>query len=155
MTVIVAPQPLLFKDAYSIKVFLAGSIENGTAENWQQEVMQLLNNDKIYILNPRRSDWNKDWKQSIDNRDFKIQVDWELNGLEKADTVIFYFAGDTKSPISLMELGLISGRQKCDAIIYCHPDFWRRGNIEVMCERYNHILFTDKEEFLNYIKNNV
>lgn len=40
-------------------VFLAGSIEMGAAEDWQDKLTKLLNHPNIdYILNPRRDDWD-------------------------------------------------------------------------------------------------
>ncbi|MBX4206082.1 nucleoside 2-deoxyribosyltransferase domain-containing protein, partial [Candidatus Microgenomates bacterium] len=106
----------------------------------------------------KSDDWDNSWTQSIYTDQFKKQVDWELSGLEKADTVIFYFAKNTKSPITLMELGLICGlanKKEKNIVVYCDPDFWRRGNIEIMCERYSLAFYTDKAEFLSYVKDNI
>lgn len=153
MIVIQAPSHLLREDNNTL-IFLAGSIEMGQAENWQKELIEVLNKPYNTILNPRRDDWDSTWVQSIDNDQFKKQVDWELNYLEKADLVIFYFAKNTKSPITLLELGLISGLNK-KAIIYCDPDFWRRGNIEIISEKYNHLFFIDKKQFIDYLDLNL
>ena len=64
-------------------VFLAGSIEMGKAENWQDKVERLLANEDIIIYNPRRDDWNSSWVQSKDNPQFREQVEWELDYAEK------------------------------------------------------------------------
>jgi hypothetical protein len=59
-----------------IYVSLAGSIEMGKAEDWQQKVSKELSEfDEINILNPRRDDWDNSWEQSINNQKFKEQVD--------------------------------------------------------------------------------
>jgi hypothetical protein len=116
-------------------VFLAGSIEMGTAENWQERVCRALADKDVTILNPRRDDWDASWVQSADNPRFREQVEWELTALEYADTIATYFAPETKSPISLLELGLhaASGR-----MIVCCPDgFWRKGNVDMVCRRYD------------------
>ena len=79
-------------------IFLAGSIEQGTAELWQDKVVRLLEDEDVIILNPRREDWDDSWKQSIDNNQFREQVEWELMGLELADKILMYFDQKTKSP---------------------------------------------------------
>ena len=115
-------------------VFLAGSIEMGLAKRWQDIVRDALI-DKASILNPRREDWNSSWKQSIDNAPFREQVEWELKGLHAADVVLFYLDPATKSPISLLELGLLAYSRT--RVIVCCPDgFWRKGNVEVVCDYF-------------------
>lgn len=86
-------------------IFLAGSIEMDKAINWQKRCEELLQDDYI-IFNPRRNEWDSSWSQTIENDNFKEQVNWELHALEKADIIIMYFAGNTMSPISLLEFGL-------------------------------------------------
>jgi len=61
-------------------------------------------------------------------------VEWELNALEKANIIAMYFEPGTKSPVSLLELGLFAHTGR---MIVCCPDgFWRKGNVDVVCERY-------------------
>lgn len=116
------------------RVFLAGSIEMGAAENWQDRIAELLKDTDGYILNPRRDDWDSSWEQSIDNTQFFNQVSWELKAMELADRILMYFDPATKSPISLMELGMYCASNK---LVVCCPDgFWRKGNVDVVCERY-------------------
>jgi hypothetical protein len=45
-------------DSKSIKIFLAGSIEQGVAEDWQKQVTAALNGLNYCLYNPRRPDWN-------------------------------------------------------------------------------------------------
>lgn len=116
-------------------VFLAGSIEMGAAEEWQERIIRELASSNGFILNPRRKDWDPSWKQEIDNAEFSEQVDWELNGLELADVVVFYFDPATKSPVTMLELGLMAASDK--SIIVCCPEgFWRKGNIDIVCHRH-------------------
>jgi hypothetical protein len=131
-------------------VFLAGSIEMGQAEPWQTAVEAALADLSIAILNPRRESWDATWRQAIDNPQFRGQVEWELEGLERATFVAMYFGPDTKSPITLLELGLLarSGR-----LIVCSPHgFWRRGNIEVVCNRYGVPLFNEISELIAAVR---
>ena len=118
-----------------VSIFLAGSIEMGKAENWQQKVERLLADEIVTIFNPRRDDWDNSWIQSIDNPNFKEQVVWELGALDLADIIAMYFDPSTISPISLLELGLFADSGKL--IVCCPEGFWRKGNVDIVCERYN------------------
>lgn len=139
-------------------IFLAGSIEMGSAEEWQQEVIDALsisemNEERTIVLNPRRKDWNPAWEQGIKNSKFREQVEWELCGLEDADLVLFYFDPTTKSPITLMELGTILNSDNTNAIVCCPDGYWRKGNVEVFCEYNSIILYHTKKELLEYLEN--
>lgn len=124
--------PFKFTPLEKISVFLAGSIEMGTAEDWQQTLEKSLKHLDIFILNPRREDWDSSWIQSIDNPQFKEQVEWELLAQESADIIGMYLSPGTKSPITLLELGLSA---RSDKLIVCCPEgFWRKGNVDVVCK---------------------
>ncbi len=119
-----------------MKVFLAGSIEMGNTSNWQEAITnEFAAESNICFLNPRRDDWDSSWKQEISNDQFYEQVTWELDGLELADLIVFYFAPDTKSPISLLELGLFARTGKL--LVCCPTGFWRKGNIDIVCKSWN------------------
>lgn len=126
MTEIVAPAPLPERGPF---VFLAGSIEMGAADNWQQRVALALDGQLI-VLNPRRDDWDSSWVQSKDNPQFRAQVEWELAALDRADVVLMYFDPATHSPISLLELGLYHNKM----VVCCPEGFWRKGNVDIVCE---------------------
>lgn len=122
-------------DDYNYKVFLAGSIEMGAAEEWQTVATNAFADCKnLSILNPRRDDWDSSWKQSIDDPQFNEQVTWELDGLEESDAIIIYFDPATKSPISLMELGLHADTMQL-VVVVCPEGFWRKGNVDIVCDR--------------------
>lgn len=148
MIEIKSPAPLIWYTPFSM--FLAGSIEMGAAEDWQQKLTAELADHNVTLFNPRRDNWDSSWEQSIDNPKFVEQVKWELSAIEQADVVVFYFDPATKSPITLLELGLCAYSQK---IIVCCPEgYWRRGNVEIVCQRYG-ITFTDTfEDFVKQIK---
>ena len=117
-------------------LFLAGSIEMGKAENWQQEIEGFLKDLDMTILNPRRDDWDSSWEQSINNSQFREQVEWELQGLEMSDFIALYFSPGTKSPITLLELGLFAKSRPGKLIVCCPDGFWRKGNVDIVCKRY-------------------
>jgi len=127
-------------------IFLAGSIEMGKAEDWQESVGQVLSGHQGTLLNPRRDDWDSSWVQSIDNANFREQVEWELSGLERADKVILYLSPGTKSPISLLELGLFIEK---DLWVCCPDGFWRKGNVEIVCARHGKKLYESLGGLLN------
>jgi hypothetical protein len=117
-------------------VFLAGSIEMGKAENWQERIAAALRHLDIAILNPRRAAWNAAWEQSIDNPDFRQQVEWELDALDRADLVALYFVPETRSPVTLLELGIHAAANPQKLIVCCPEGYWRKGNVDVVCHRY-------------------
>src|SRR4051812_15237102 len=111
-------------------LFLAGSIDMDKAERWQDALISQLQHTDWVVLNPRRAQWDGSWAQSIDNRYFVQQVEWELVGQELATKVLLYFAPGTQSPISLLELGL-AARYAHKVTVVCPPGFWRKGNVDV------------------------
>lgn len=113
-------------------LFLAGTIEQGTGPDWQKEMVAMLEDTEWNILSPRRDAWDATWSQEKDAPLFRKQVEWELAGLERADKVLFYFAPGTKSPISLLELGLFARSGKL--LVVCPLGFWRKGNVDIVCE---------------------
>jgi hypothetical protein len=133
-------------------VFLAGSIEMGTAISWQDQVctgLQELNN--IVILNPRRDDWDKNWTQTLENKQFVEQVIWELEAMDNASLIAMYFDKDTKSPITLLELGLFASTNK-RMVVCCPEGFYRKGNVDIVCLKYKIRTVPTLEALINYIK---
>jgi len=136
MEVYKAPQKYPSDSKFTI--FLGGSIEMGKAELWQEAITEKLKDFDIRILNPRRDDYDAGQKQSIDNPYFKEQVTWELDGLDRSDLIVMYLQPDTLSPISMMEIGLYINTLDWNKhmIICCPEGFWRKGNIEVLVDRF-------------------
>ncbi len=144
-TILKPPSPLVFSTLQK-SLFLAGSIEMGRAAPWQSRVEESFANSDWVILNPRRDEWDASWVQSIENPQFREQVEWELEAQERASLIIMYFVPDTQSPITLLELGLFARSGKL--LVCCPNGFWRRGNIEVTCARYGIPLLESLEEML-------
>jgi hypothetical protein len=131
------------------KIFLGGSIEMGKAIDWQRELIERLKDEMITFLNPRRSDWDSSWTQEITNPQFKEQVEWELNGLDMADIIVMVFDPNTKSPISLLELGLHASSKKM--VVICPEGFWRKGNVDIVCEKHKIKQVLNIDELVEYI----
>jgi len=134
MKVIKAPNNRVCDDEPTI--FLAGSIEMGKAENWQDKVSSAFSKSDVVIFNPRRDDWDSSWTQELKNDQFRDQVIWELDAMEQARLIMMYFDPNTKSPITLLELGLWTGMNRNKLIVCCPNGFWRKGNVDVVCKRY-------------------
>lgn len=154
MQVVKPPQDFLLRTG-ALTLFLAGSIEMNTAEKWQDEVCDGLKNYGVTILNPRRDNWDSSWVQEKENSEFRRQVEWELEGLDHSDIVAFYFDPATKSPVTLMELGLCVADQSNllrKIIVCCPKGFWRKGNVDIVCDKYNIRQVDTLEELIEEIK---
>jgi hypothetical protein len=149
--IIKAPENFTDIDLADISIFQAGSIEMGKAIDWQTQMANALEgHNDIVLLNPRRDSWDDSWEQTINNPQFKEQVTWELDALDFADVIVMYFDKDTKSPITLLELGMYapSGR-----LVVCCPDgFYRKGNVEVVCDRYDVPLYNTLDELIAHVE---
>lgn len=123
-------------------VFLAGTIDMGNSIDWQQEVYEhFRQTDGRWLLyNPRQLHWDPTRKGEMD-----YQVNWELEHLEKADYILMYLLGSSKSPISLLEMGLHARSGKMYVI--CEPDFYRHDNVRITCGFYGIPLFNSLDEF--------
>lgn len=151
MKVIYAPNQIHPSDC--LKIFLAGSIEMGAAENWQDKVIREFEHNDVTFFNPRRPDWDSSWGQSIDDPRFVEQVEWELDALESADDIFMYFDPNTKSPISLLEFGLYV---QCPTLWVCCPSgFWRKGNVDVTARWYDLPVYEDLDEMIAEYKSEV
>jgi hypothetical protein len=150
MRTIYPPNPI---NQSGISIFLAGTIDMGNSTDWQQNAIDFLTEkigDKnVTIFNPRRPQWDNSWTQSIENEQFATQVNWELDALEQADFIVLFLEKNSKSPISLLELGLFADSKKL--LVCCENGFWRKGNVDIVCQRKGILMFDNLEEILNYI----
>jgi hypothetical protein len=149
MKVIKPPAPLEIPTNVP-SIFLAGSIEMGVAVDWQREVEHQLSSFNVTLLNPRRDQFDAKAEQKISNPYFYGQVTWELEALERADLIIMYFAPDTKAPVTLLELGLHAKSGK--VIVCCPVPYWRKGNVDIVCERYKVPVVNTLEDLIDMVK---
>jgi hypothetical protein len=153
--IIKAPRSLNGIGENRLSVFLAGSIEMGKAEHWQKQLEdEFADREDIVLYNPRRESWDSSWVQDITNAQFEEQVEWELNAMEAADLIIMYFASETQSPVTLLELGLFARSGKL--IVCCPEGFWRKGNVDIVCRKYGVQQVNTIEEIMQaiYLKSN-
>ena len=136
---------------HETSVFLGGSIDMGGAEDWQTRVTEDLSNLDVTIFNPRRDDWDSSWVQDPSRgTKFREQVDWELHYLEQSTFKVFYFADGSASPITLLELGLFGDAK--DTVVYCTPNFYRYGNVKVVCETKNILLVESHDKLTSTLR---
>ena len=148
MAQVLKPLASLDFDPSRPSVFLAGSIEMGQAEDWQSRFEGGLQSADVIILNPRREEWDAAWVQRIDHLEFRAQVEWELAAQERATLIAMYFVPATKSPVTLLELGLFARSGK---VVVCCPDgYWRKGNVEIVCARYGVPMVESLDALIDY-----
>ena len=72
---------------------------------------------------------------------------YSKSGVKK---IVFFMDKDTKSPITLLELGLHAKSGNC--CVYCPDGFWKKGNVDIICERYNIPMVENIDGLVKYIK---
>lgn len=123
-TVVTAPDSI---EVEGFKVFLGGAIDMGKAENWQLEVIGLLDASlDLVLLNPRRGKFTAEMEDE--------QIQWELRALETADAILMWFPKQSEAPISLLEFGLYL--QSGKLLVGVEEGFYRQRNIELTAEYY-------------------
>ena len=126
------------------KIFLAGTIDMGKSVDWQKNTAEWFRqkeSGKYMLFNPRRGKG-----LSGEMSDFEHQVNWELEHLEKADLIIMNILGSSKSPISLLEMGIYMQSGKMHII--CEPDYYRYDNVRITCKRYGVPLYHSLDDYL-------
>ncbi len=129
--------PTLFFPTKGPKIFLAGSVNNGKAVDWQTRAITYMetqwteNNAVVY--NPRRPDGEFLPENEVE------QATWTISMLNAVDYIILHLAGDSGSPISTFELGLFVNDKRLHLsiddsyvrkeIIEIHYDFFGVGQI--------------------------
>lgn len=115
----------------TLSVFLAGTIDNGDSSNWQEDLINKCKDLNVTFYNPRR----KEWIQNPTPEDMEKQIKWEQEHLDKADLIVMFLLDGSKSPISLLELGLYA--QSGKIFVFCNPMFYRWDNVRLTCDKYH------------------
>lgn len=130
-------------------IFLAGSIEMGKAIDWQQDISTRLSSYAVTLLNPRRGHWDASLVQDISDAEFRQQVEWELDCLDRCTAIVMFFDPAALAPISLMELGLYASSGRL--VVCCPKGFWRRGNVQIVCRRFGVKLVETLDELVESV----
>jgi len=127
------------------KIFLAGSIDNGSAEDWQEIVAKRFAHiDEVVLFNPRRDNWDA----SATSDEVMKQIAWEQKYLELADFRFFVFLPNSMSPITLLELGKHLYRP---GVVYCPKEYWRYANVSCEVATSDYLtLVEDFDQMINH-----
>lgn len=147
-TIITAPEPLPNHSPLPL-VFLAGSIDQGQATQWQTQLMEQCSDCELVFANPRRGDWDASWGDG-DPR-LTEQILWEQRGLELADLVVVVFDPKGKAPVTLLELGQTLSRGT-PCIVCCPPGYWRRTNVLETAARYKATVVEDLDQVAEQVQ---
>lgn len=120
------------------KIFLAGSIDQGKAEEWQKTVVNDLKNleANLIVFNPRRDEWDSSWVDG-DSR-LKNQIYWELKYLKESNIIFYYFDPKGQAPVTMLEFGKYIGDSSKKLIVVCPDGFWRKANVVQTALFYGH-----------------
>lgn len=134
-----------------IRVFLAGTIEQGNSRDWQKIAFdKIMYNENIAIISPRRDDWDAKWVQKISNNDFVTQVLWEQEAIKRATHVLFNFEPETISLISMGEFFQCIALNK-NMVVCCPEEYRGYGNISVMCAANNVSLYHTLDQATDHL----
>lgn len=148
-------------DTQGTTIFLGGSIDMGSAENWQDIFIDKLKYRDCTIYNPRRDDWDSSWEQKpIPGTPFYEQVTWELNAQSNSNILVYYFADGSQSPITLLELGTFGfepfswGQAPAEKriFVYCTEKFYRYGNVKITCDYHNVPVYNGRDQMIEDIR---
>lgn len=130
------------------KVFLAGTIDMGNSRDWQSSMLEYFaaKDGRYLLFNPRQDSWNAEAEGEMD-----YQVNWELRHLEEADIIIMYIIGTSKSPVTLLEMGLHARSRKL--IVACEKDYYRYDNVRITCGFYGIPLYNSLDQLLEVLDN--
>lgn len=127
-----------------ITVFLAGTIDMGASENWQEKAAGLFRKKKgtFILYNPRQAEWHPEREGEME-----YQVNWELEHLEKAEWILMNFLPESQSPVTLLEMGLHARSRKL--LVVCSPGYFRYDNVRITCKKYGIPLYPTIEEAID------
>jgi len=139
----------------SVKVYLAGTMDFGAAENdWQNiwvdglsklsdpiKGLLLIKNVNWIVFNPKVPP-QQNLAPTLDNQEFVQTMQWRMTMMDMADVVFLNIMNKSTSPIPILEFGslLTSGK----LIVRCGEQHQIYSQIRLYCEKYNVPLLTGK-----------
>jgi len=127
--IITSEQKLPEKNSSEKYVFLAGSIDNSYFGDWRKKIIKKIET-KVNVFDPTNKKHN-----SLSNAEMKSHILWELDALAISDKILLNFLPDSKSPISLVELGLYVASNKL--IVVCPIEFYKSSYVYTLCKKYD------------------
>ena len=148
---VVTPNTLVWPKYIGNSVFLAGTIDNGNSFDWQQEVINQLQDIDCVVFNPRTTTWDSTINPIEVSEALRTQVRWEQRAMASATEVFFNFESDSVSAISLLEYGECYGENR-STIVRCSAKYFRFGNIKIMQDLIQEPTFTDFNKAVKFLK---
>lgn len=133
-------------------VFLAGPTEIPWRTSFLATLRSLTEevpHPNITVYDPFQHRWDGSWREDLADDRFRAQVEWELERQESATIVALFFHGDSKAPLSLLELGLSARSGK--AVVGCDEAYWKRGYVQAVCRRYGVPLADDLDGLVTLV----
>ncbi|SEC82566.1 Nucleoside 2-deoxyribosyltransferase like [Tenacibaculum sp. MAR_2009_124] len=125
-------------------VFLAGSLSIDKIDNWRNTLVNSYSTNFDFI------DPTNDNYVLLNTSQMEKHINWELEGLELSDIIFMNLLPESKSPISMVELGLYA---KSNKLIICCPEiFYQYRYIKTIAKKYNAALFTELEKGIQHLK---
>ncbi len=151
---VLTPESVMNYDCEFPTVFLAGTIDNGNSENWQNYVIDRITEDCV-IFNPRRDNWSK----TATHEDVIKQIDWEQDQLSDSSVIFVNFLPKSLSPITLLELGQCLAYSACgnssdrdfSLLVCCPKEYFRYTNVKHMCDNHGVKVVEDIDEAIDIL----
>lgn len=141
------------------RLFVAGTIDLGVSRNWQAEVFEALRDiPNLAVCNPRTPGWDCNTPLDPNNEVFARQVEWEQRNLYRANIILFNFEPNSKSPVSMLELGQALEKSDWSGVqvhVVCPPEFWRYANIVLTCRRYGVAVYDTIDQAISAIQKRI
>lgn len=130
------------------RIFLAGSMDVNVTNTWRNSIVNELYNTYDFF------DPTIDNHDNLTDTQMRNHILWELKALELSDIVLLNLLPESKSPISLIELGMYVKTNKL--IVVCPEEFYTSRYLEELCSYYKVDLYKSLLDFLNdFIRNNL
>lgn len=129
-------------------MFLGGAIDQGDAPDWQGYVIERLQDTRLTLLNPRRSDWN----EYATDEEVRAQIHWELTAQTQSALNVYAFTTNSLAPVTMLELGVYGSRKPASCVVCMEPGFYRSVNIEVTCAELGVTVVKSFDELIRYIR---
>jgi len=125
-------------------IFLAGSMDHRQEHSWRDEIIGEFGSHHIFDPTHAQHD-------DLSNAELKHHIMWELEAMQQSDFILLNFLKDSKSPISLVELGLYA--QSGKLIVVCPQEFYKHNYVHILCEKYSTPIFNTLKEAKTLLKN--
>ncbi len=110
-------------DGHLPSIFLAGGITG--CELWQSQISEMLSNEDIAVLNPRRENFPMSDPDAAEE-----QIRWEFRHLARATAALFWFPPQSLCPIALYELGKWSAGSR-PLFVGTDPGYQRQVDVKI------------------------